>query len=206
MFPQSTYVVDRGLWLILIRGAIQLTHQPTILPFKHPPTHRTTVCNAVVARDRLVQTFRARDTAYGYIVRNDAERFLLAAFKGSNDTQDWIEHDLRSMPFKYHRPCTVDKATGATLRESDFDWITTCVRPTSIDWVTAHLPLPVSKRKISGPRPSRPLYLLGGPGSAGHGRPARGPLQGQPRLHAVYHGPQPRGGGGAFHFFESIAR
>lgn len=55
-----------------------------------------------------------------YIVQNDAERYILAAFKGSNDTRDWIEHDLRSMPFKYHRPCTVDRATGATLRESGF--------------------------------------------------------------------------------------
>lgn len=37
--------------------------------------------------------------------------------QGSNDTLDWVDHDLRSSPFKYHRRCTVDKASGATLRE-----------------------------------------------------------------------------------------
>lgn len=35
--------------------------------------------------------------------------------QGSNDTHDWIEHDLRSMPFRYHRPCVVDRAAGTTL-------------------------------------------------------------------------------------------
>lgn len=47
---------------------------------RHNPSTRA-VCNDVVAGDRLVQTFRARDTAFGYVAQNDVHKYIVAAFK-----------------------------------------------------------------------------------------------------------------------------
>jgi hypothetical protein len=38
-------------------------------------------CNKATANDRLIQTYRADDTAFGYVVVNNVEKYVLAAFK-----------------------------------------------------------------------------------------------------------------------------
>jgi hypothetical protein len=38
-------------------------------------------CNEATANDRFVQAYRAKDTAFGYVVVNDVEKYILAAFK-----------------------------------------------------------------------------------------------------------------------------
>lgn len=85
-----------------------------------PNPCRLNHCRSGLTTDTGRASRRPPESTHSYIVQNDAERYILAAFKGSNDTRDWIEHDLRSTPFAYHRPCTVDRATGATLREPVF--------------------------------------------------------------------------------------
>jgi predicted lipase len=65
-------------------------------------------CNEATANDRFVQAYRAKDTAFGYVVVNDVEKYILAAFKGSNSTQDWL-HDANTPINNYPFACVVQR-------------------------------------------------------------------------------------------------
>ncbi len=126
-----------------------------------------------------------------YTVKNDAERYILAAFKGSNDTLDWIDHDLRSTPFKYRRKCVVDRAAGATLRESCHSNFGPSKKMyTSVVYTNQLTNQPYAQwDNNSRPRAPRALHLLGRPRGPRHGRLAGGARAGTPGLLSLHNGP-----------------
>lgn len=71
-------------------------------------------CRALLPTFRIVRAYhsKARD-AFGYIGVSDAERLVVAAFKGSNETEDFIT-DAEG-PFRYRFSCAPDDGGDVSL-------------------------------------------------------------------------------------------